>query len=278
MKFFIQRLISKWNTQYKNIRVNLTPEKIILAIAFITIAESASAQSSSFPEWSITGGNSVNEGACVDYTLAMSGTTDSATIDIELSNISTNSADYGSLNTAITAAVNTYSGPGSVSWNGTTLSFSGNDETMSNLTFSLCAAADSTTEGSESYSIELSDPIMQACVMPELFIRARINGGHSTTSNHHILNVVTDFGSNGTSTTFTDQGTAVYSYVGGVLTNTTGQLSQFTDSDNTLPAFEDGYVEFELPTPLNSPLNQLDVRLLHTIYPSSDVALFDFNI
>jgi len=50
MIFFIQRLISKWNTQCNNPRVNLTSEKIILAIAFIAVSQCASAQNASIDE------------------------------------------------------------------------------------------------------------------------------------------------------------------------------------------------------------------------------------
>jgi len=230
------------------------------------------------PEWSITGTASVNEGSCASYTVSMTSPFDNtATVDLASVDATTSAADYDNLNTAVTAAVAAYTGPGTLSWNGTALSFDGGGTVkMADLTFSLCATTDATQEGTEAYDVKLSNPKVLSCVMPEMLARARINGGNSATSMNHIDNLVTNFGTNGISSTWTDQGTAVYSLSGGVLTNTTGENSQFTYSDNTLPANEDGFIQFNLSTPLPA-LTQLDVGFGNSTYPVSDVFIVDIN-
>jgi len=230
-------------------------------------------------QWSITGTPaSINEGSCATYTVAMSAPVDSvATVDLGITDNTTSPSDYDNLNTAVAAAVAAYAGSGTLTWDGVTLTFTGNGTAaMSPLQFSLCATTDGSSESNETYTVELSNPTVLECVKPELLVRARINGSNDATTMRHIRNVVTDFGSNGTSTTWIDQGLAVYSYSGGVLTNTTGQNSQQTYSSNRLPAGEDGFVEFQLSSPIPA-LNQLEVGLAVAQYPVNDLIMYDFN-
>jgi len=157
-----------------------------------------------------------------------------ATVDLTTVDVTTSTADYDNLNSKVAAAVASYAGPGTLTWDGTSLSFDGGGTAkMDDLTFRLCTAADTTTEPTETFSVALTNPTVLSCVMPEMLARVRVNGGNSATSMNHIDNLVTSFGSNGTSSTWTDQGSAVYSLAGDVLTNTTGENSQYTYSDFT---------------------------------------------
>jgi len=238
----------------------------------VSIVSAASA------EWQIAGGTSAVEGACSTYTVSTTGSFDSvATVDLSTIDLTASATDYDSLNTAVTTAVAAYTGPGTLTWDGTALTFDGGGTSqMAALSFDLCATTDTLSEGTESYDVALSNPTELSCVMPEMLARARINGGNSATSMNHIDNVVTSFGTNGTTTTWTDQGAGVYSFSAGTLTNTTGQNSTYTYSDNTLPADEDGYIEFSLSNPLASPM-QLDVGFGNLTYPVSDYFIVDLN-
>jgi len=146
---------------------------------------------------------------------------------------------------------------------------------MADLTFSLCAATDATVEGTETYNVAITAPKIKSCPMPETLARIRINGANDPTTNHNVVGLQTGFGSNGTTTTWTDQGLVTYTVSGGVATNTNGKLSDRTHSDNRIPVRENGFIEFVLPNPLNSP-NQLDIGLQHHIYVG-EAFLFDFN-
>ena len=76
--------------------------------------------------WSITGPASVIDGNAATYIVALDNplrSGETASVEIGLANIDTTSADYGPLNTAVTAAVAAYSGPGTLAWDGTTLTF-----------------------------------------------------------------------------------------------------------------------------------------------------------
>ena len=73
--------------------------------------------------WNITGDSSVDEGAAAEYIISFTGTLqfgETATIDIGLDDVDTNSADYANLVTAINAAI---VGRSDLAFDGTTLTF-----------------------------------------------------------------------------------------------------------------------------------------------------------
>ena len=81
---------------------------------------------SSTAEWSIGVNNSGDEGGAVQYTVSLSqsfGAGESASIDIGLNDVDTNSTDYANFVSQTTAAVTAYSGPGTLAFDGTTLTF-----------------------------------------------------------------------------------------------------------------------------------------------------------
>ena len=76
--------------------------------------------------WSLGVDQTVPEGSPGAYVLSLSGVLQSgetATIDLSLADIDTTSTDYASFNSAVTAAVASYAGPGSLMWDGATLTF-----------------------------------------------------------------------------------------------------------------------------------------------------------
>ncbi len=112
--------------------------------------------------WTVTGDASVIDGNHAAYNLSLSAPMragETASVDLALANIDTTNADTGTLNAAITTAVAAYSGPGAVTWNGTTLTFtSAGNGPMSSLTINLPTSPDGIYEGNEDYSINLSNP------------------------------------------------------------------------------------------------------------------------
>ena len=128
-----------------------------LATSTITVVRDAEVA-----QWSITGAATVIDGNNAGYVVALSDPLrdgETASVDLALADIDTTSADYGTLNAAVTAAVAGYTGPGSLAWNGTTLTFTSDGTgAMSGLNISLPTTPDGVYEGDEDYLISLSNP------------------------------------------------------------------------------------------------------------------------
>ncbi len=113
-------------------------------------------------EWSITGSAMVTDGSNATYVVELSDPLrvgETASVDLGLMDIDTNTSDHGALNTAIAAAVAAYSGPGTLAWNGTTLTFTSDGTgVMAPLSIVLPTTPDAVYEGDEDYKISLSNP------------------------------------------------------------------------------------------------------------------------
>ena len=110
--------------------------------------------------WQLTGDTSVNEGADATYNVSLLGTLqtgESTSVDLTITDGTTTPADYASFNTAVADAVNAYSGPGTLAWNGTALTFT-SDGTgqMAPLVIDLMAVNDAIVEGVEQYNVSIS--------------------------------------------------------------------------------------------------------------------------
>ncbi len=111
--------------------------------------------------WTISGDANVNEGAAASYDVVLSGSFqngEAASVDLTLADIDTTSSDYADFNAAVASAVAAYSGPGSYSLVGSTLTWTATvDGQVANpLTISLGASDDATVEASEDYTVSLS--------------------------------------------------------------------------------------------------------------------------
>ncbi len=114
-------------------------------------------------EWSISGPSARNEGTIAQYSVALTGefgAGEVATIDIGWLDIETNSSDYADYLAAINSAITAYSGPGTLTLVGTTLSFQATNDgdTMMPLVFDLAITDDLLTEGPESFRVQLTNP------------------------------------------------------------------------------------------------------------------------
>ena len=111
--------------------------------------------------FNITGDANVVEGADAKYVLALTGTLqagETATIDLSIDDVSTNSTDYANFVTAVNTAISNYSGPGSLAFNGTTLTFTSDGNPMDDLCIELTATDDALIEGSEAYTVSIANP------------------------------------------------------------------------------------------------------------------------
>ena len=116
-------------------------------------------------DWSISQSASViDEGMSTTYTVTLDNALlqsgETATVDLGLADVGTNSSDYVSFDTAVTDAVNTYNAgtdPGALAWDGTTLTFT-SDATgaMGDLNIVFTASTDSLVEGSEDFTVSLT--------------------------------------------------------------------------------------------------------------------------
>ena len=113
-------------------------------------------------EWSISGPATVIDGNNATFVVELSDPLrdgETATVDLGLMNIDTNAADLGSLNAAVTAAVAAYAGPGTLTFDGTTLVFTSDGTgAMAPLSIVLPTTPDGVYEGDEDFKISLSNP------------------------------------------------------------------------------------------------------------------------
>ena len=103
------------------------------------------------------------EGANASYDVVLSGSFqagEDASVDLALADVDTTSSDYADFNAAVASAVAAYSGPGSYSLVGSTLTWTAaaDGQSADPLTISLNAIDDSTVEASEDYTLSLSSP------------------------------------------------------------------------------------------------------------------------
>ena len=111
--------------------------------------------------WSITGTSHVDEGNDSTYTLSLAGmlqADETVTVDLSIGDIDTNNSDYGTFTTAVQAAVTNYMGPGTLSWNGTTLTFTSDGNPMGNLDIDLPITQDGVEETHEDFRVALGNP------------------------------------------------------------------------------------------------------------------------
>ena len=113
-------------------------------------------------EFSITGPTTGDEGSVATYELALSGAFgagEDASVDLSLSDVDTNSDDYADFLEAVQAAVDNYSGPGTVTLVGDTLTFTAgaDGDVMTPLTIDLPLVDDGLIEGPEDFMINLSN-------------------------------------------------------------------------------------------------------------------------
>ena len=106
--------------------------------------------------------NAGDEGATVQYTVSLSeslGAGDSAAVDLGLTDVDTNSSDYGDFVAAINAAVAAYAGPGTLTFDGTTLTFTAtaDGDAMADLVIDLMLTDDAFAEGTETFTVDLSN-------------------------------------------------------------------------------------------------------------------------
>ena len=108
--------------------------------------------------WSITGDTNVAEGGTAQYTVALSGTLqagETATIDLSLTDVDTNSSDYANFVAAVNAAI---AGRPELAFDGTTLIYTGDGNPMADVSIDLGAIDDSVVEGDEDYAVSINNP------------------------------------------------------------------------------------------------------------------------
>ena len=114
--------------------------------------------------WSVTGTASADEGDDALYTVSLSGNFgagEDATVDIDLGDIDTSSADYGNFVQAVQDAIDAYTGAGSVAFDQTTGTIAwtaGSDgDTMTDLVISLSLTDDVLIEGPQDFTVGLTN-------------------------------------------------------------------------------------------------------------------------
>ena len=113
-------------------------------------------------EFSITGVTSADEGANASYLVSLTGAFgagENASADINLADVDTNSSDYGVILDAVQAAVDAYTGPGTVTLSGNTITFTAgaDGDVLTPLEIDLALIDDGLIEGPEDYTLELSN-------------------------------------------------------------------------------------------------------------------------
>ena len=111
--------------------------------------------------WSLTGDPVVGEGSNAKYTLALDGTLqagETATIDLFIGNVTAIAADFSSLATAVNDAIAAYAGPGSFTFDGTTLTFTSDGNPMGDLCVEIETIDDTLVEGDEDFQVSIANP------------------------------------------------------------------------------------------------------------------------
>jgi len=137
-------------------------------------------------EWSLTGPASVAEGAPLTYTVGLTGNLqagESATVRLNVVDVDTTGSDYSNVNAAVNAAVVAYNtGPansGTLSWDGTFLTFvSDGTGPMNDLEFTFVTIDDLLVEGDEPLRLSISNPTSSTGLSPTL---SPTNNSNTTT-------------------------------------------------------------------------------------------------
>ncbi|MDF1741763.1 MAG: Calx-beta domain-containing protein, partial [Verrucomicrobiales bacterium] len=112
--------------------------------------------------WSITGGGNVNEGATGSYTISLDGilqTAENASVDITLGapGDTADSDDYDTNTNFVNALHAAVSGRTDLSWDGMTLTYTGDGNAMADIVFSFDTEHDAVVEADETFDIVLSN-------------------------------------------------------------------------------------------------------------------------
>ena len=125
------------------------------AVVTTTITDNDSAT------WSITGDATVAEGADAKYIVNLAGALqagETASIELAIGNLDTTSADYANFVTAVNDAIAAYTGPGTLAFDGTTLTFTSDGNPMGDLCVELTTVDDVLVEGSENFTVSIANP------------------------------------------------------------------------------------------------------------------------
>ena len=149
---FVQGVSTVTITYYADDAVGITnPGNQRLGIDDLTFENAPQLQ------WSVTGSATVTEGTTATYTIDLGGTAfigQTASVDVSLADIDTDSADYQSFVAAVNTAIASRS---EFSFNGTTLSYTAASATFTPLTITLGTVDDLNSEGNEDFQIVLSN-------------------------------------------------------------------------------------------------------------------------
>ena len=111
--------------------------------------------------WSLASDQIVLEGAASNFQLSLQGNLQAGevvTVELGLNDVTTTGSDYGGFSAAVADAVAGYAGPGSVAWDGATLSFTSDGSgPMADLFFSLDTVDDGFGEGPEDFDVVISN-------------------------------------------------------------------------------------------------------------------------
>ena len=111
--------------------------------------------------WSITGDAAVVEGADAKYVVNLAGTLqagETATIDLNIGNLTATAPDYGNFANAVNDAIANYTGPGTLAFDGTTLTFTSDGNPMGDLCIEVEAVDDALIEGNEDFQVSIANP------------------------------------------------------------------------------------------------------------------------
>ena len=111
--------------------------------------------------WSITGDATVGEGSDAKFVVNLAGTLqagETASIELAIGDVDTTSADYASFVAAVNDAIAAYTGPGTLAFDGTTLTFTSDGSPMGDLCIELTAVDDAIVEGSENFTVSIANP------------------------------------------------------------------------------------------------------------------------
>ncbi|MEK7424495.1 MAG: Calx-beta domain-containing protein, partial [Actinomycetota bacterium] len=138
--------------------VTLTPQIPSQVSGTSTLVATGTIADNDTATWSISGDPIAIEGGAARYTVRLAGTLqagETATINMSLTDLDTTSADYADFVTAVNAAID---GRLDLSFDGTTLTYTGNGDPMADLIISVDAIDDESLEVAQDYQVVLSNP------------------------------------------------------------------------------------------------------------------------
>ena len=179
-------------------------------------------------EFSITGDSVVVEGSTANYSISLSGefgAGEVVSVDLGLNSLDTTLTDYSDFIAAVNDAVAAYTGPGAVTFDGTTLTFTAafDGDTMNDLLIDLSTVDDTLVEGDETFSIALSNP--------------------STSTG---ANVTIDSTNSSINTTITDNDLATFSLTGDTTVAESNNAQYTLSLNGSLQAGESASVQIDL--------------------------------